>query len=60
MKKVIVYTSVHHGNTKKLLEKIIGECDVDLIDAARQAKADLSGYEYRGIRYYLAEDLQQI
>lgn len=26
MKSVIVYASVHHGNTKKLVEKIAEEC----------------------------------
>ena len=41
MKTVIVYASVHHGNTKKLVEKIAEECKVDLIDAVQQPKADL-------------------
>ena len=35
MKTVIVYASVHHGNTKKLMEKIAEECNVDLIDAVQ-------------------------
>ena len=40
MKTVIVYASVHHRNTKKLVEKIAEECKVDLIDAVQQSKAD--------------------
>ena len=45
MKTVIVYTSVHHGNTKKVVKKIAEECGVDLIDAAHQSKADISEYD---------------
>lgn len=48
MKTVIVYASVHHGNTKKLVEKIAEECKVDLIDAVQQPKADLSDYDRIG------------
>ena len=33
---MIVYTSVHHGNTEKLVKKIAEECWVDLIDAVKQ------------------------
>lgn len=42
MRKVIVYSSVHHGNTKKLVKNIAEECQVDLIDAVKQPDADLS------------------
>ena len=48
MKTVIVYASVHHGNTKKLVEKIAEKCKVDLIDAVQQPKADLSDYDRIG------------
>ena len=48
MKKVIVYASVHHGNTKKLVGKIAEECGVDLIDAVHQSKADLTEYDLIG------------
>ena len=48
MKTVIVYASVHHGNTRKLVEKIAKECKVDLIDAVQQPKADLSDYDRIG------------
>lgn len=40
MKTVIVYASVHHGNTKKLVEKIAEECKVDLIDAVQQPNGE--------------------
>ena len=42
MRKVIVYSSVHHGNTEKLVKSIAEECQVDLIDAVKQPDADLS------------------
>ena len=48
IKTVIVYASVHHGNTKKLVEKIAEECKVDLIDAVQQPKADLADYDRIG------------
>ena len=48
MKTVIVYASVHHGNTKKLVEKIAEECKVDLIDAVQQPKADMPDYDRIG------------
>ena len=48
MKTVIVYASVHHGNTMKLVDKIAHECGVDLIDAILQSKADLSEYDRIG------------
>ena len=40
MRKVIVYSSVHHGNTEKLVKSIAEECQVDLIDAVKQPDAD--------------------
>ena len=30
MRKAIVYASVHHGNTEKLVKGIVEECQVDL------------------------------
>ena len=49
MRKVIVYSSVHHGNTEKLVKNIAEECQVDLIDAVKQPDADLSSYDMIGI-----------
>ena len=44
----IVYCSVHHGNTKKLLDAVAGACEVDLFDTAQAGKADLSKYRAVG------------
>ena len=48
MRKAIVYASVHHGNTEKLVKSIAKECQVDLIDAVKQLDADLSSYDMIG------------
>ena len=45
MRKAIVYVSVHHGNTEKLVKGIAEECQIDLIDAVNQPDADLSSYD---------------
>ena len=45
MRKAIVYTSVHHGNTEKLVKRIAEERQVDLIDAIKQMNADLNDYD---------------
>jgi flavodoxin len=46
--KVIIYGSVHHGNTKKVVEAIAQNCEVDLIDATQITEKDLSGYDAIG------------
>ena len=48
MRKAIVYASVHHGNTGKLVKSIAEECQVDLIDAVKQSDADLRSYDMIG------------
>ena len=48
MRKAIVYASVHHGNTEKIVKSIAEECQVDLIDAVKQSDADLSSYDMIG------------
>ena len=48
MRKAIVYASVHHGNTEKLVKGIAEECQVDLIDAVKQPDADLCCYDMIG------------
>ncbi|MDO4492749.1 MAG: flavodoxin family protein [Clostridia bacterium] len=48
MKTALVYASVHHGNTKKLAERIAAECGVELVDAVMSPHADLSGYDKIG------------
>ena len=44
----IVYASVHHGNTKKLLEKAAQMLEIDLYDAAQDCPLDLSYYKAVG------------
>ena len=48
MRKAIVYASVHHGNTEKLIKRIAEECRVDLIDAIKQMNVDLNDYDIIG------------
>ena len=48
MRKAIVYTSVHHGNTEKLVKSVSEACQIDLIDAVKQPDADLSSYDMIG------------
>lgn len=48
MKTAIIYYSRHHGNTKKLLDKISELGDIDLVDITNTKNADLSEYEYIG------------
>ena len=44
MKTAIVYYSIHHGNTKKLLDAIAAGNDVTLFDVTEQPAADLACY----------------
>lgn len=44
----IIYYSKHHGNTKKLLDSIKNECDVDLIDITNCNNIDLTKYRVIG------------
>ena len=48
MRKAIVYASVHHRNTEKLVKRIAEACQVDLIDTVKQQEADLSDYDVIG------------
>ena len=49
MRVAIIYASVHHGNTEKLVKRIAEECQVDLIDTVKQQEADLSDYDMIGL-----------
>lgn len=42
MKTAIIYASVHHGNTKKIIDEIAKTNEVDLIDATQVTEKDLS------------------
>ena len=48
MKSVIIYASTHHGNTKKVVDAIAGECEVELVDATKEHEKDLSEYDLIG------------
>lgn len=48
MKTAIIFASVHHGNTRKIVEQIARNNDVDLIDATQVKEKDLSEYERIG------------
>ena len=45
MKTAICYYSRHHGNTRKLLEAMAREGDVDLIDVTTRQAVRLEGYD---------------
>ena len=40
--------SVHHGNTRKVVDAIANEFEVDVIDATQVKERDLSGYDLIG------------
>ena len=44
MKTAIVYASVHHGNTKKIVDEIAKNEELDLIDATQIKEKNLSEY----------------
>ncbi len=48
MKTAIIYVSIHHGNTKKVVDAIAREYEVDLIDAAQVEMANLAEYDLIG------------
>lgn len=48
MKAVIVYASVHHGNTKKIVDAIAPEIGADVVDITKDKDIDLSVYDVIG------------
>lgn len=48
MKSVILTASVHHGNTRKLVDAIANEFEVDVIDVIQVKEKDLSEYDLIG------------
>lgn len=48
MKTAVVYSSRHHGNTRKVLDAIAARYPLTLIDAENGSQADLSGYDLIG------------
>ncbi len=49
MKTAILYASVHHGNTKKIVEAMAETLSADLIDLTQQKDVDISGYDLIGL-----------
>ena len=49
MNGVVVYASVHHGNTKKVAEAVAVANDMELIDITKAESIDLSAYEVVGL-----------
>jgi len=48
MKTIIVYASIHHGNTKKVVDAIAKENEVEIVDATAVREKDLSDYDLIG------------
>ena len=48
MKSIIIMASVHHGNTKKVIDAIAKEFPVELVDATKIKEKDLSEYDLIG------------
>ncbi len=48
MKAIIIYASTHHGNTRKVVEAIEKECDIEVVDATRTHEKDLKEYDLIG------------
>lgn len=48
MKTAILYASVHHGNTKKVVEAMAEPLQAELIDVAEARDIDLSQYDLIG------------
>lgn len=49
MKSIIIYASSHHGNTKKVVDAIAKDFDVELLDAGYVREKDLSDYDLIGL-----------
>ena len=48
MRSIIIYASTHHGNTKKLVDAISGECEIVVVDATKVREKDLKDYDLIG------------
>lgn len=48
MKTAIIYYSKHHSNTKKILDVLCKNNDIDLIDAVKTQSENLSDYDLIG------------
>ena len=48
MKSILIYSSTHHENTKKLVGAIAKENEIELVNAEEIREKDLSGYDLIG------------
>ncbi len=48
MKSVLIFSSTHHENTKKLVDAIARENEIEVINAEEIREKDLSGYDLIG------------
>lgn len=48
MKVVIIYASTHHGNTKKVVDAIANEYEIEVVDATKVHEKDLKEYDLIG------------
>ncbi len=48
MKTILIYASTHHGNTRKVVEAIEKECEIEVVDATRVHEKDLKDYDLIG------------
>lgn len=48
MKSIIIYASTHHGDTRKVVEAIANECEVEVVDATKVHEKDLKSYDMIG------------
>ena len=48
MKSILIYASTHHGNTKKVVDAIANEFDIEVVDATRIHEKDLTDYDLIG------------
>ncbi len=48
MKTVLIYASTHHGNTKKVVDAIANEYEIEVIDATKVHEKDLKEYDLIG------------
>lgn len=49
MRAVIVYKSLHHGNTKKIAEAMADACNADLVRLGERKNPGLQGYDLVGL-----------
>ena len=49
MKIIILYASVHHGNTRKLVKRMADAVPATLVDITKDSCPDISGYDVIGL-----------